>query len=231
MRFRSVGSLLRPVAIAAAVSTAAFLCGFARAEASGFDRIGETRFDELLRLPQWQDVMQKLPQEAARVRDCSGDRCTDAAALWVARIVRAGIALDRRAQLELVQAAINNRPYREDADQFRVQDRWQSPLAFARRGGDCEDFAIAKYFVLTLLGVPRSDLRVAVMTQGSDGEVHAILLARIGSDWLALDNRERRLRGLAYYSRWTPRYAVTETAGFRYVAAGKTKLVSAPAQR
>ena len=229
MRFGSVGSLFRPVAVV--VATAAVLVT-ARAEAgpSGFDRFGETRFDELLQLPQWQEVRGKLTQEAVRVRACLARDCEDAAALSIARIVRKGTALGRLDQLDLVQAAINRRPYLDDSDQFGAEDLWQSPLGFARRGGDCEDFAIAKYFALTLLGFPRSDMRIAVMTDGG-GEVHAILLARIASEWLVLDNREEGPRKLKHYGHWTPQYAVTETAGYRYVAAGHASLHGAPAQR
>jgi predicted transglutaminase-like cysteine proteinase len=230
MRVRSIGSLLRSAAMLAAI-VAALLGARAQAEAAGFERTGEMRFDELLELAQWRAVRVTLPQEAARVRGCSKAQCSDAAAMWFARIVREGKALDRRRQLDVVQAAVNSRPYREDAEQFGAEDKWQSPLGFARRGGDCEDFAIAKYFALTLLGFSRSDLRIAVMTRGAQGEVHAILLARIDSRWLALDNREKRPGDLTRYARWTPRYAVTETAGFRYVDSGKAALASAPAER
>jgi predicted transglutaminase-like cysteine proteinase len=230
MRFRSIGSLLRSAAVLAAF-VAALLGAPNPAQASGFERTGELRFDELLGLPQWHAVRLTLPHEANRVRACSKAQCPDAAALWFARIVRDGKALDRRGQLDVVQAAVNSRPYREDAEQFGAEDKWQSPLKFARNGGDCEDFAIAKYFALTLLGFSRSDLRIAVMTRGAQGEVHAILLARIGSQWLTLDNREERPGDLTRYARWTPRYAVTETAGFRYVDSGKAALVSAPAER
>ena len=98
-------------------------------------------------------------------------------------------------------------------------DLWQTPLDFARRGGDCEDFAIAKYFVLRLLGFPAADLRIAVLTGVETNEVHSVLLARLAGEWQVLDNREEQPRPLRRYDGWIPQYAVSESAGFRYSAA------------
>jgi predicted transglutaminase-like cysteine proteinase len=70
-------------------------------------------------------------------------------------------------QSELVQInAINefyNRRilFREDAENWGQTDYWSSPLELLQRGaGDCEDYAIAKYFTLSALGVPHKKLRM-----------------------------------------------------------------------
>lgn len=231
MRLRSVGSLLRPV-VAAAVTAAVLVAAPAAAAASDFARPAESRFDELLRLPQWRQVMPQLPPEAARVNAClRGAECGDAGALRIAALVASGRGRTRMAQLEQVHAAINEQPYREDRDQFGREDLWQTPLAFAARGGDCEDFAIAKYFVLKLLGFRDADLRIAVLTSTERDEIHAVLLARVGTDWLVLDNREDQPLLLDGYGGWTLQYAVTEAGGFRYLSGADPALLRAPAQR
>ena len=44
---------------------------------------------------------------------------------------------------------------RDDAEVWGQVDYWASPLETLQSGmGDCEDFAIAKYFTLLALGVP-----------------------------------------------------------------------------
>ena len=231
MRLRSVGSLLRLVA-AAAVTAAVLATAPAGAGTSAFARLAESRFDELLGLPQWQQVMRQLPQEAALVRAClRGAECRDAGAARIAALVARGAGLSPMAQLEQVHAAINRQPYREDMEQFGRDDLWQTPLAFVVRGGDCEDFAIAKYFVLKLLGFADPDLRIAVLTSPERNEVHAVLLARVGVVWLVLDNREDGPRPLNDYAGWTPQFAVTEAGGFRYLSASQSEPFRAPAQR
>jgi predicted transglutaminase-like cysteine proteinase len=55
-------------------------------------------------------------------------------------------------------------------------DYWQSPIETLARGlGDCDDFAIAKYVSLRMLGIPAEQLRVGIVTQTHTGP-HAVLL-------------------------------------------------------
>ena len=85
-------------------------------------------------------------------------------------------------------------------DDFSVwgqSDYWATPLEMIGQGrGDCEDFAIAKYFSLTNLGIPVAKLRlvyVRAMLNGIDGPVqqaHMVLAyyATPSADPLVLDN-------------------------------------------
>jgi predicted transglutaminase-like cysteine proteinase len=192
----------------------------------------ESRFDALLNLPQWREVARQLPREAALVRACLKGSCGSPAARRLAGVVAASLGRDRSTQLVRVQELVNARPYREDVDQFDRQDLWQSPFDFVLRGGDCEDFAIAKYFVLRLLGFQAADLRIAVLTGVGSNEVHAVLLARLAGEWQVLDNREKRPRPLRRYGGWIPQYAVSESAGFRYSTGdGAAAAPYRPAQR
>jgi len=54
-------------------------------------------------------------------------------------------------------------------------DYWQSPIeTLVRDKGDCDDFAMAKYVSLRLLGIPAEQLRVAVV-KGNFSYKHAVL--------------------------------------------------------
>ena len=61
-------------------------------------------------------------------------------------------------KLKAVNDFFNQRlAYMEDIDNWGVQDYWASPLESLGKGaGDCEDYAIGKYFTLTSLGVPHA---------------------------------------------------------------------------
>ena len=89
-------------------------------------------------------------------------------------------------------------------------DHWMSPYEFVNvQGGDCEDFAVVKYFTLLKLGVPEEDLGILVLRGNIDGEPHAVLLVRYeGSDYL-LDNLKNGLTRLSELTRYTPVHLIT----------------------
>ncbi|HEY0265577.1 MAG TPA: transglutaminase-like cysteine peptidase [Rhizomicrobium sp.] len=96
--------------------------------------------------------------------------------------------LTRRAQLDAVNRWANAKPYVEDWVNWHVADYWETPGEFIAKGGDCEDFAIAKYFSLVRLGFPAQDLRIVVVADSTTQGFHAVLAARLdGTVWL-LDN-------------------------------------------
>lgn len=86
--------------------------------------------------------------------------------------------IDETARLQIVNTFYNRRVlFRDDADVWRQVDYWASPFETLQQGqGDCEDFAIAKYFTLVSLGVPVNRLRlvyVRAQIGGPQGAVQA----------------------------------------------------------
>lgn len=65
-------------------------------------------------------------------------------------------------QLARVNDFFNQRVrFVEDADHWGQSDYWATPMeTLAHAAGDCEDFAIAKYFTLLALGMPVDRLRL-----------------------------------------------------------------------
>jgi len=102
--------------------------------------------------------------------------------------------LDEEAQLAAVNGFFNRRlVFRDDAQGWGQPDHWASPLEALDKGyGDCEDYAIAKYFGLLALGTPVQRLRlVYVRAQvGGDSQAHMVLAyyAQPGAEPLILDN-------------------------------------------
>jgi predicted transglutaminase-like cysteine proteinase len=66
------------------------------------------------------------------------------------------------AQLKRVNDFYNRRiRFREDQTIWGQSDYWATPMETLGKGaGDCEDFAIAKYFTLLLLNIPDDKLRL-----------------------------------------------------------------------
>ena len=71
-------------------------------------------------------------------------------------------AADDARKFEGANAFYNRRiPYLDDTTNWGLSDYWSSPLeTFSKGRGDCEDYAIAKYFTLLAAGMPASKLRM-----------------------------------------------------------------------
>ena len=106
---------------------------------------------------------------------------------------------DDAAKIKAVNDFYNQRlAYVEDIDNWGQVDYWASPLESLGKGaGDCEDYAIAKYFALLAAGVPRPNLRLAYMRvlMGGTGDTwrsHMVVAylpaAAAPGDELILDN-------------------------------------------
>ena len=57
----------------------------------------------------------------------------------------------------------NDKDYVLDLDHYGVDDYWAVPREFLPLGGDCEDYAITKYFSLRWLGFTGDELRVVIV--------------------------------------------------------------------
>ena len=141
----------------------------------------------------WLGVQRRLDDEMVQLALCEGDRdgCVSPAALKFLDIVDAARLRDGRARLGEINRAINLaiRPMSDLAQHGQI-DVWTSPLAtLARGGGDCEDYAIAKFVALRRAGIAPEDLRIVVLHDTIHGDNHAVAAARLDGRWLMLDNR------------------------------------------
>ena len=189
------------------------------AETMGFPKYGEQPSSALFQqLPQWRLIAKQLRTEAEIIEPCrsSGD-CTHPVARRIAIFLEEISSESRRQQVTRVHDFVNRQPYREDQRQFGRLDVWLSPLSFGVQGGDCEDYAIAKYFLLSLLGFNDNDMRIVVMTKRRPAQVHAVLLVQLDEASLVLDNRQTEPRSVFDYGDWVPQYAVSAAQAWRYV--------------
>jgi predicted transglutaminase-like cysteine proteinase len=107
------------------------------------------------------------------------------------------------ARLDAVNRFFNSRlVFRDDLQVWQAEDYWASPLETLQQGmGDCEDFAIAKYFSLLAAGMAASQLRlvyVRLQMGGSGGpsQAHMVLAyyASAQAEPLILDNLITEIR-------------------------------------
>ncbi|WP_458775139.1 transglutaminase-like cysteine peptidase [Desulforhopalus sp. 52FAK] len=80
-------------------------------------------------------------------------------------------------KLKLVNRTLNNIPWIADSQHWKKSDYWASPMeTITTFGGDCEDFAVAKWLVLRHLGIKPEHFRLAYVKIKATGENHMVLL-------------------------------------------------------
>ena len=128
-------------------------------------------------------------------------------------LLQQGLAADDEAQLAAVNDFFNRRiVFAEDSEVWSQADYWASPIELLAQGrGDCEDYAIAKYFSLLAMGMPVARLRlVYVRVQlGADPQAqqaHMVLAyyARPDAEPLILDNLITAMRPASRRTDLTP---------------------------
>ena len=119
-------------------------------------------------------------------------------------------ALRPREQIRQVHGYVNRFGYREDQDTWGKSDYWAAPGEFFARGGDCEDYAIAKYLSLKQLGFDPENMRILVLRDTRRRLMHAVLLVQHGGETLVLDNNAHRVLTWDEVPHYAPLYSVNE---------------------
>ena len=104
-------------------------------------------------------------------------------------------------QLKAVNDYFNSFRYVTDKVLWKKNDYWASPFEFIGYGaGDCEDFAIAKYFALRTIGIPDSKLKITYVkikqSHKKYEEAHMVLnyYHKPNSTPIVLDNVNKTLK-------------------------------------
>jgi predicted transglutaminase-like cysteine proteinase len=163
---------------------------------------------------QWRDVLARYRGSAKRTaaaEPCAQPQGADCrVAEW--RNFLAGLkGLDRRRQIEAVNRRINQRRYIDDPNNYGIADYWAAPAEFLTRGGDCEDFAIAKFLSLRALGFDNSMLRIVVLRDTERQIDHAVLVVYQDGERLVLDNQVAAILPDRIIRSYRPIFSINET--------------------
>ncbi len=141
-------------------------------------------------------VLALAAYDASRVLEAAaarGPRVVEQAQALVQQIERSG-TVEELQRLKDINDFFNRRlAFKDDSVVWGVPDYWASPLeSLEKRAGDCEDYAIAKYFGLAATGVPTAKLRMVYVRARLQGQslAHMVLAyyAQPGAEPLILDN-------------------------------------------
>ena len=127
---------------------------------------------------------------------------------------RVGKDKDKEAEvLQFVNDSINRIPYLTDQAHWGQPDYWATPAeSVASGGGDCEDYAIAKYYLLKEIGVPLERLRITYVKAIKINEAHMVLAyyPQPNAEPLILDNLDKRVRPAGERTDLVPVYSFND---------------------
>ncbi|MGB0989987.1 transglutaminase [Arcobacter sp. CECT 8989] len=129
-----------------------------------------------------------------------GNKAAQRVQLWD-KVIEKAKNEDILYQLKYVNDFFNKVKYKRDSAHWKKNDYWASPFEFLGTGaGDCEDYAIAKYFTLRQLGVPDEKLRITYVKLKQRGtkyeQAHMVLTYyhKPTSTPIVLDNVNKKLK-------------------------------------
>jgi predicted transglutaminase-like cysteine proteinase len=161
----------------------------------------------------WRHVQADWARDAGILDSCAKDpsRCPRAGSVYLS-ILRQAQTLDREAQVELVNMRVNaSVRYQSDISRHSQWEVWSSPLKTLGQAGDCEDYAIAKFFLLKQLGIPEDEMRIVLLRDRQARDDHAVLAVRGIYAWHLLDNRYDTLDSDVSTSHYRPLIALNSS--------------------
>lgn len=183
----------------------------------------EMRSESLKGLPQWTRVLQVMERDGPAFARCAGDATdcpTPVLKNW-RKVITGARALPRGQQIDFVNKFFNQWPYKEDIELYGLSEYWATPREFMSRSGDCEDFAIAKYFALRALGIEKEELRIVILMDEIRNIGHAVLTIEEGGDILVLDSLSNLLLPHTKYKHYAPQYSMNETTRWAHIGGFK----------
>lgn len=183
---------------------------------------GEKQSTDLSAFTKWTTMFERynaqvesnaMPVTLARINPASGG---DAA-----------ISTTIAERARLVDAQMNRVPYVDDQQNWGKSDYWETPAEFLTRGGDCEDFAIAKYMALKKMGVAENNMRIAIVHDMVKNMPHAILIVYSEEGPLVLDNQSKITHKADEITRYKPIFSINATTWWLHTKGADVQVATA----
>jgi predicted transglutaminase-like cysteine proteinase len=156
--------------------------------------------------PKWVKMLERLQEEeylCAKNNDCLLDKIAT-------HLKEQTAADDKLAILKKVNRLVNSINYVNDSKRWEIGDYWATPTQFFEQGGDCEDYAIAKFTLLKRMGFKNSDMRVVVLNDTFKNIIHSVLVVFIDGKQYFLDNQIPKVLQTKEIRHYKPIFSINE---------------------
>ena len=174
-----------------------------------------TNYSDLKAFSKWTALMPRYEQQkAAEDARCTSDDCPNVK--WE-KLLASLQGQPLAVQMREVNKFFNAMTYVTDQDNWGVEDMWNTPYELMTRGGDCEDYAIAKYISLKRLGVNVNSMRIMIVSdENLGGAMHALLEVNMKSSKYILDNQTESVAEESAIFHYRPIYAINSHNWWAY---------------
>jgi len=138
-----------------------------------------------------------------------GDRAGKRGTAWF-RLMDKSQSLGEMEKLKKVNRFFNFLRFTNDIKLWGESNYWATPIEFLGvNAGDCEDFAIAKYFTLLAIGIPDKKMRITMVKAVKLNQYHMVVAyyATPGAVPLILDNIDGKIKPASQRSDLIPVYS------------------------
>ena len=151
----------------------------------------EVRSTNLKPFKKWTSALGRYSKQSALVKKtgCKAKEFTTCHYVQWRKFLGTLVGKDKITQITAVNTYMNKAKYITDKNNWGKKDYWATPGEFMGRFGDCEDYAIAKFMSLILLGMDPKSLRVVAVKDLNLKVGHAILAVIVAGKVLILDNQ------------------------------------------
>ncbi len=172
---------------------------------------------------QWTDMVGRANAEFAAAPVACNDRRPECAINEWSRLVAQLSPLSLRDKVIRANAVLNSVPYVLSTRNWGRPMYWEAPLEFLAYGGQCQDYAIAKYMALRQAGVPADQMRIVVLRATARGEDHAVLVVNVDGEALMLDNMRTSVVTTNAEASYRPYYSINEIGWWQHSRPGVTQ--------
>jgi predicted transglutaminase-like cysteine proteinase len=165
----------------------------------------EVRSDDISAFRKWTTVM-------ARFEDQMQTSATSPRVMKWTAAIRNLQDVSTEEKIRGVNDYVNQTRYIEDNQNWGKSDYWATPIEFFSKGGDCEDFAIAKYASLRALGFSTEQLRIAIVQDTRRNMPHALLIVYTDEGAFVLDNQDKRVENIGDVARYQPIFSINASS-------------------
>jgi predicted transglutaminase-like cysteine proteinase len=193
----------------------------AKAKASAsFFKSTEVRSKNMKPFKKWTTAVKRYSSEKKKAKTTAGDcksqkfnKCHYQK--WVKFLISIK-KKDRLTQVKAINQYMNKSKYVQDSTNWGKKDFWATPGEFMAKFGDCEDYAIAKFMSLRLLGFKDKDMRVVAVKDLNLKVGHAILVVFVEGQTLVLDNQIKQVIDAKKVRHYQPVFSINTTYWWRH---------------
>ena len=170
----------------------------------------EIRQKDINYLKQWISVLNRHLKQDVPEKGCKNSLFKKCHIKNWLNFLKSIKSLPPKDQIVAVNKYANQNPYVLDIINYSMEDYWAAVREFLFNGGDCEDYAIAKFFSLEQLGFSMKDIRIVILQDTNLKTSHAVMAVNFHGDLLIMDNQTDRVISHRQIAHYVPLYSLNE---------------------